>query len=959
LPRAFGRVLEAVTGRRGADLLSPGAWGYGMAELPTGTVTFLFSDVVGSTRLWEEHAEAMKEALTRHDVLLRDAVEAHGGRVVKTTGDGLHAVFETAHAAAVAAMVAQRALIGQRWGATGPLRVRIGLHTGEAEPRAGDYYGPVLNRAARLTAAAHGGQILVSQATEAVLRDHLGENLSLVDLGEHRLRDLWRPEHIFQLRAPGLAEDFPPLQSLEMLSGNLPLQVTSFVGRGEELAGIAGLLGESRLVTLTGVGGVGKTRLALQVAAQVFPSYPDGAWFCELAAANDGVALVEVVAAALGVSSRAGVSLAGRVREFLRAKQVLVVLDNCEHLLGAAAEFADALLRECAGVRILATSREGLGIAGERVWPLRSLPVPRASAGLEAIVASDAVRLFAERAQSARSGFVIDATNAGTVAEICLRLDGVPLALELAAARVVALSPADILGRFEERFRLLSGGRRTAVERHQTLRATVDWSYELLARTERRVFNRLGVFAGSFDAPAAEAIAAGDGIAAWDVLDAVMSLVAKSMVALEETSEGGVRYGLLETLRQYARERLDEAGDTDTWRRRHATHYAAVAETIGPALEGPDEAIWHHKLRAELDNLRAAVTWALDAASDEDAELGVRIIAALLNSVLGDLALGVSGWGEAALPRVEATTAGRRAAVLTAAALNAGARSDFDTMRTLALAALGDGLPADTPSPAYAYLALSSSYGFSGDLDRALVVIGDGQAALDASDADDFNHFVLHAAAANYAGVQGDRGRARAETDQCVELSRRTGNPSALSASLYLLGRASWSDNPRAALDALEESVAISRTGVQRGTLGDALALIAKLRAQAHEAPEALTALRAALVHGHDFGQQGWLVTVLDRGIQVLGDLGYWEPTAVLGGMVLDGPLGQLSLLPLHEHQARSEALERARQELGDHRYFAAHTRGATMTYDEIIKYTLAELDRLVHEPGFRRGNKL
>jgi tetratricopeptide (TPR) repeat protein len=421
------------------------------------------------------------------------------------------------------------------------------------------------------------------------------------------------------------------------------------------------------------------------------------------------------------------------------------------------------------------------------------------------------------------------------------------------------------------------------------------------------------------------------------------------MVALEETREGGVRYALLETLRQYARERLDEIDDADAGRRRHAEYYAGVAETIGPALEGPDELMWRHKLRAELDNLRAAVAWALDAASDEDAELGLRIIAALVNTVIGDMALGVSGWGEAALHRVESTVPGRRTAVLTAAALNAGARSDFDAMRTLALAALREGFPSDTPSPAYPYLALSSSYGFRGDFDRALAIIGDGHAALDAIHADDFNRLVLHAGAANYAGVQGDRSRARAETDACLELARRIGNPSALSASLYLLGRAFWPDDPRAALDALEESVAISRSGVQRGTLSDALARIAELRAREHQTPEALGALRAALVYGHEFGQQAWLVTALDRGIQVLGHLGHWEPTAVLGGMVVDGPLGRLSILPVAEHQARSEALERARQELGDHRYRAAHTRGAAMTYEQIIEYTLAELDRLLN----------
>src|SRR5262245_42422743 len=538
-----------------------------MSELPTGTVTFLFTDVEGSTRLWEEQPEAMTTSMARHDAILRDAVEARGGYVVKTTGDGVHAVFGAARDALAAAIDGQHALAAHDWDALADLRVRMGVHSGEAEHRSGDYYGSATSRAARLMSVAHGGQILVSLSTEELVSDALPDGVALVDLGEQRLRALSRPERVFQVDAPGLECEFPPLRSIDAYRSNLPVQLTSFVGRDDELVGIAKAFDRARLVTIIGVGGVGKTRLAVQVAAEVVPRFPDGAWLSELAAAGDEEALVQLLAATLGVRPRQGASLDDAIVEYLGDKQAFLVLDNCEHLLDAAASVADRLLRECTGLRILATSREALAIPGEQVWPLRSLGVPPRSGDVVAVAATDAARLFVERAVAARPDFALDATNADAVAEVCRRLDGIPLAIELAAARVSSMRPADVAARLDERFRLLTGGRRTAVERHQTLRATVDWSYSLCSDVERRVFDRLGVFAGSFDAPAAEAVAAGDDLEAWDVLDALTSLVDKSLLVDEETADGSTRFAMLETLRAYARERLDESADPDEWRR--------------------------------------------------------------------------------------------------------------------------------------------------------------------------------------------------------------------------------------------------------------------------------------------------------------------------------------------------------------------------------------------------------
>jgi hypothetical protein len=391
----------------------------------------------------------------------------------------------------------------------------VGIHTGVAELRDGDYFGSAVNRAARLEGIAHGGQIVVSQATEALVRDGLDDGVDLVDLGAHRLRDLSRAERVFQVVHPQLQREFPALRSLDAFPGSLPVQVTSFVGRDEDVARIAGMLDEVSLVTLIGTGGVGKTRLAVQVAAEVVPRFADGAWLCELAVVDDGDAMAQVVASALGCLQRQGLSLRDSIVEYVKVRELLLVLDNCEHLLEDAGALADAVLRRCPKVTILATSREGLDVAGERVVRVRSLDAPDVSATGDDVAASPAVRLFRDRAADTGADTTWDAVQCAAVGEICRRVDGIPLAIELAAARTASMSPADVASHLDERFRLLTGKRRGRVERHQTLRATVEWSYQLLDDNERAVFDRLGVFAGSFEAPAAVAVAGGDDLDTW------------------------------------------------------------------------------------------------------------------------------------------------------------------------------------------------------------------------------------------------------------------------------------------------------------------------------------------------------------------------------------------------------------------------------------------------------------
>ena len=914
-----------------------------MAELPTGTVTFLFTDLEGSTRLWEEHPDAMQGALARHDEILRDAIAAHDGHIVKTTGDGVHAVFTDAGSAARAARDAQLALAREAWTGVPPLRVRMGLHTGPAELREGDYYGTAVNRAARLMSVAHGGQVVVSLTTEELLRDEGADDFTLLDLGEHRLRDLSRPERIFQLGGPGMGTEFPPLRSLDAFAGNLPAQVTSFVGRDRELAAVAGALDDARLVTITGVGGVGKTRLALHVAAELLPRYPDGAWLCELAAAEDSETMLQVVASSLDVAPRPDMSLEASILDFLHAKHLLLVLDNCEHLLDAADRLAGSILRECRHVEILATSREVLSVPGEHVVGLRSMTVPTGTVTLEAATASESVQLFGERAAAARAGFAVDESNASPIVEVCRRLDGIPLAIELAAARVSSMSPAEIASLLDERFRLLRGGRRTALERHQTLRATVDWSYSLLDQAERAVFDRLGVFAGVFEAGDARGVVAGDGIEDWDVLDALTSLVAKSLLLADEDADGVTHYQMLETIRAYARERLDTAGESDAWRRRHAEHYAAFAETARELLVGPDELPWRRRLRLELDNVRSAVFWALDAGSADDHELAIRIIANLATETTLDRRSDYGLWAERALLYLDETTPGRRAAVLAAAAFAAYHRGDLDLARARAGHALGSGVTEDCPAPLVVYVVNSVVAMSSGQYEDGLAVV---TGALDApaSTGELYAEANLHAVRSFIqSAVMGNLDQARRDADAALELSRRIGNPSQLVIALTAFGTAWREGDPTRARRALEESLQLVGEGASDVNLALACQELARLRLGDGDLVGALRAVWIAVSHSHANGDRPGIVGTLLVAAEVLAAAGQHEAVVTLSRGVAAGL--QSLTAGIGATNSQDQMLRDARAALGDERCDAAAARGRAMSYEEVVAYALMELE--------------
>ncbi len=588
-----------------------------MAKHPTGTATFLFTDIEGSTRMWQDHPQGMQSALAVHDRLMREAIESHAGYVFSTAGDAFSAAFSRAADAVAAAVEAQRKLADTDWGDT-PIRVRMGLHTGEGEERGGDYFGPDLNRGARLMAAAHGGQIAVSEATAQLVGGRLPEGVTLVELGPHRLKDLARPETIYQLAVPGLRNDFPLLR-VQDRPDRLPVQLSSFVGRASEIEEVNGLLDRSRLLTLTGVGGVGKTRIALRLAETVADTFDDGVFFVELGSVSAPESVAKQIAVVMGVQERADQPMATTLVEGIARRQALVVLDNCEHLVAAIAAVSEQILRTCHDVRLLATSREPLGIPGEQVWAVPPLPVPAGGASdLDAIAGTDAVGLFVDRARLVDPSFSLSDENAAACAEVCRRLDGLPLAIELAAARVGILSPRQIADRLDDRLSLLTKGARTALPRQHTLRAAIDWSYDLLTPDEQRLFRRLSVFRGGCTLEALEAVAGRVQDSGPVTIDLLSQLVDKSLVMTDTRSESR-RFTLSETIRQYAWEQLEAAGESESTALAHSGFFAEWAAQQGRLVSTTDQIAALSALESDHENVRAVLDRSFRAGDYESA----------------------------------------------------------------------------------------------------------------------------------------------------------------------------------------------------------------------------------------------------------------------------------------------------------------------------------------------------
>jgi len=654
-----------------------------MPTLPSGTVTFLFTDVEGSTRLLERHPEAYRNAIAQHHAIVREAVEQNGGSVFETLGDAVYAAFASPRDAVGAALKAQHDLDEASWGEVGPLRVRIGLHSGEAELQGDHYFGAALYRCARLTSAGHGGQVLLSSATAELVREALPAG-DLRDLGEHRLKDLQRPERIFQLVAPGLTLDFPALRTLESFPNNLPVQPNALIGREREVVTARGLLQqpETRLLTLTGPGGVGKTRLGVQIAADVLRQFPDGTFFVDLAPVISADLVIPSVAKTLSVQEATNRPILDSLKEYLRDRQLLLVLDNFEHVLAAAAQVAD-LLSACPGLKAVVTSREALRLRGERQFPVPPLSLPDRSRveSVNQLVRYEAIRLFIERAQAAKPEFAVSDRNAYAIAEVCHRLDGLPLPIELAAARVTIFSPQALLVRLEHRLAVLTSGPRDLPARQQTLREAIAWSYALLTPAEQMLFRRLAVFVGGLMLTAAEAvIGAGDLGRNLDLVNVMAALVDKSLLRREE-KDGELRFRMLETIREYALERLADAGEAERCRRAHADYYLAFAERAERDLVGGAQAEWLDRLTEDNDNLRAALSWfARHGAADD----GLRLATALQRfwRARGYIAEGRERLAEL-LARPDRNRSPARATALHVAGLFASQHGDYGEARAL------------------------------------------------------------------------------------------------------------------------------------------------------------------------------------------------------------------------------------------------------------------------------------
>ena len=595
-----------------------------MPELLTGTVTFLFTDIEGSTLLVRSQGDAWPRLLERHRALLRDAFERHEGSEVGTEGDSFFVAFPSAPGAVAAAVDAQRALAAEPWPPEAEIRVRIGMHTGEATLSAKTYAGLHVHRASRIAGVAHGGQVLISGATRALLED-LPEGIELRDLGEHRLKDIERPEHIWQLVVAGLPSEFPSIRSLDATPNNLPTQLTTFLGREREITEVGELLGRSRLLTLIGPGGTGKTRLSLEVAARSLGRFPDGVYFVELSSIRDADLVLPTVAMDLSLPDRGGRSALERLADHIGDQRVLLVLDNFEQIVTAASQVG-ALLTACPNLTVLVSSRIVLRVSGEQEYLVPPLGLPDTAhlPALDQLSQYESVALFIERARAVKPGFEVTNENAPAVAEICVRLDGLPLAIELAAARVRVLTPQAMLARLSDRLGLLSGGSRDLPERQQTLRGAIAWSHDLLDEPDRALFAGLSVFVGGARLDAIERVCADD--VSGDIIDALGSLVEKSLVRQGEGVDGEPRFDMLETIREYASEQAVERGRHAALRAAHAEVFAELAETAGPLAMSADKRLWLDRLEEEHDNLRAALAW---AAETDDAAVALRIGARL------------------------------------------------------------------------------------------------------------------------------------------------------------------------------------------------------------------------------------------------------------------------------------------------------------------------------------------
>jgi predicted ATPase/class 3 adenylate cyclase len=873
------------------------------AAAPSGVVTFLFTDVEGSTRRWEADAQAMRAALVVHDKVLRTAIEAYDGFLFSHTGDGFVAAFASPMSAVNAAIDAQRAL---------QLPVRMGLATGEAELRDGDYFGTVLNRAARVMAAGHGGQILLAESTAGLL-----SGVDLVDLGPRRLRDVPMPVGVFQVRAPGLRAEFPPLRALDTSPGNLRRAATTFIGRESEVAEVEAALRAHRLVTLTGVGGVGKTRLATEVAAGLGDGFPDGVWFFELAAVTDPASVPDAVAAVLGITQQPGKTVSESVAAAMEGRVRLLVFDNCEHVLDAAGDLIEAILAQSATAKVLATSREGLGVADEHLWPVPSLGV---GTGID----SSAATLFGERAQAVAPHFSVrDESDA--VVEICSRLDGIPLAIELAASRMASMTASEVRDRLDHRFRLLVGSRR-GLARHQTLRHAVAWSYDHLDDAEQDLLERCSVFAGGFDLQSACAVmGSDDDFAILDLLDA---LVRKSLLVADRAA-ARTRFSMLETIRQFAEEQLVARGEATETRAAHARYFAGRETDIFALWDSPRQREAYDWFTAELSNLRTAFRWAADRGDLDDAAT-IATYAALLGFWVENYE--PTAWAEELIEPARAVDHPRLVFLYTMATQCwiVGRIEEAVRYSDAGQRAMGTG-------------AVEVPYGFDGFLANPYLAIGQPDRSVEwcrtplarRRDA----HPNMTSNLVTSLTIAGCEDQAIAAADGLIDTAEATRNPHALSLALLCYGFAWRNADPAHAVETMHRGLAIAHDSGNRFNETHLAANLSQVEVEGGDASAALDHITVAIRHLHDSGNIVTLRSPLTTLAVFLDRLGHYEAAATIAGFAF-------SPLTASAFPQIDRAIAHLRDVLDEATYESLARKGETMTTAEIVTYAYDQIDQ-------------
>jgi predicted ATPase/class 3 adenylate cyclase len=931
-----------------------------VSEFPTGTVTLIFTDIEGSTRLLQSVGEKYGELLSLQREILREVFLGRQGVGVDTQGDAFFYAFPRARDAVLAAVEAQDAIAGQEWPAGAEVRIRMGLHTGESlELGREGYVGMDVHRAARIAHAGHGGQILLSASTAAIIKPDLADDLLLLDLGEHRLKDLRHPLHLFQIQSKRQPSKFPPLRSLDQALNNLPHQLTTFIGRGREITEVEEMVISNRLVTLTGAGGCGKTRLALRVAENLTGEFEDGAWLVKLDALADASLVPQAVATIFGVQESPGWSLIDLLSENIKHRNVLMVLDNCEQVVAACAHLAETLLQKCPGLKILCTSREALGVAGEIVWTVPPLSLPEEGPdenplpvyeGQGVSGQSEAVQLFVDRAASMLPEFTLTNENVASIADICRRLDGIALAIELAAARVRTLSAQQIAQRLDDRFHLLVGGSRTAEPRQQTLAATLDWSYALLSEPERKVFQRLSSFSGGCTLEAAEAICAGKGVHSAEVLDLLSQLVEKSLVVVDQPIEGDTRYRLIETIRRYAGEKSLESGEADDTRDRHLGYFIEWTEMALPHLTRPDQFVWINRMEAEHDNIRAALEWSQIVAGG--AEAGLRLASALgpfwkLRSYYTE--------GRRRLSAVLAREGAEERTVLRARVLHHASslaffQSDYSATRTLA----EEGL------------AIARENGDPGRLEAANALEILAEVALETGDYSTPTRLFEEALAiyreiGDLAGIgdtlkmlgwgamrTGDYELAEGFLDEGLIFCRRSGDVRQITSALAGLGELALRRGKLQRADEfLRESLALSRRSGEKWSIAIVLGSLGWIALRGQDYGEMRSLLGESLEVRMETGDRGGIAWCLEKLGEANYEQSHFQQSAMIFGAASALRASVGSSIDATDRPDYERTIRGLQTAIGDQAFQVAWEAGVALTLEQAVDLALTELDSI------------